>query len=369
MLVNEAIAADYLVDVPPSFAPGKTFTIDDLQYWAPIKVGQGSSTSQPSAPPSPPGIPWKMKNGTPRAYNWLATLRNWGVPLLLLGIFAALMVNMTSVDAHQILDNGTANAPPPRPVTGGATAPPNPTPWLLYFILGAGYANILYLLIRLFSSPNAQANAVVGNRGTRSLPPPRAKSPPSRYQLQYVNAIDRMGSGPSWLILVYLIEVIIAWYFHRGSRALNIHSQPQVAPFEKADHRGIYWLAPPVAGVTPATVSRARLATLMFQLGSTLLLWQEIGPPTLDQVIRCPPSWTTAIKTATNELLFYLSGGQLLLYLVHMPADFPLPGKLLDASNSAVASPRIRAMPARRLVANTAKWSSQKLQKATETGT
>ena len=45
-----------------------------------------------------------MKKGTPRAHNWLATLRNWGVPLLLLGVFAALMFNLTSVDAQHVLD-------------------------------------------------------------------------------------------------------------------------------------------------------------------------------------------------------------------------------------------------------------------------
>jgi hypothetical protein len=28
--VNEAIAADYLVDVPPSYASGEIFTMDDL---------------------------------------------------------------------------------------------------------------------------------------------------------------------------------------------------------------------------------------------------------------------------------------------------------------------------------------------------
>ena len=359
--IDEANATDFLVDMPPPLPLGSPATVNDLQFWAPLKAAPGPSSQAPSAPPSPPGMFSALKEGTPCAKQFTAMICYLGVPCLMLGIFAATMVTMASVDAHQILDNGANTTPPPQPLTGGATAPSNPTPWLLYFILGAGYANILYLLLRFFSSPNAQADAVVGNRGTRSLPPPRAKSSTSRYQLQYVNAIDRMGSGPSWLMLVYLIELIIAWYFHRGSRALNIHSQPQVATFEKADHRGIYWLAPlkrSRSTATPATESSARLATLMFQLGSTLLLWQEIGPPPLDQVIRCPPSWTTAIRTATNELLFYLSGGQLLLYLVHVPADFPLPGKLLDASNSAVASPRIRAMPARRLVANTAKWST-----------
>ena len=86
-----------------------------------------------------------MKNGTPRAYNWLATLRNWGVPLLLLlGISAALMVNLTSVDSHQILDNGATDASPPRPVTGEAISTLNQTPWLLFTVEGYGNDNALH---------------------------------------------------------------------------------------------------------------------------------------------------------------------------------------------------------------------------------
>jgi hypothetical protein len=29
-------------------------------------------------------------------------------------------------------------------------------------------------------------------------------------------------SGPSWLLLVCMLEWIIAWYFHKGSTILNI---------------------------------------------------------------------------------------------------------------------------------------------------
>jgi hypothetical protein len=247
------------------------------------------------------------------------------------------MVNVTSVDAHQILDNGTGSSPPPQPLTGGATAPPNHVPWLLYFILGTGYANVLYLLLSTFSSPNAQAEAVVGSRGTRSLPPPRAKSSPSRYQLQYMNSIDRLCSGPSWLTLAYLIELIIAWYFYRGSRVLNMQSQPRESTFEKIDQRGIYWNAPLVRRPRTnalAAESNARLACLLHQLGSTLLLWREAGLPPVDYGIRWPPDWSTAIKTATNKLLLhiscdsYCSTSSAYQSIYHSQADYSTPPNL-----------------------------------------
>ena len=363
MSIDEAAAADFLVNIPPPLRHDQLATVNDLQFWAPLKTGPNPS-SYPSAPPSPPGVLSALKEGTSRAKQLTASICYFGVPLLTLCIFAAAMVKVTSVDAHQILDNGTGSNPPPQPLTGGATAPPSHVPWLLYFILGTGYANVLYLILSTLSSPNAQAEAVVGSRGTRSIPPPRAKSSPSRYQSQYINSIDRLCSGPSWLTLAYLIELIIAWYFHRGSRVLNIQSQPRESTFEKIDQRGIYWNAPLVRrpridGGSPAPTD-ARLACILHQLGSTLLLWREAGLPPVDYGIRWPPDWSTAIKTTANKLLLHVSCGQLLLYLVRVPVNLPLPGKLLNASESATARSRPRATtPARCLAARQpAKWST-----------
>ena len=205
-----------------------------------------------------------LKGGTVRAQQLTATICYMGMPCIMLCIFAATMVYVTSVDTHQILDNGADTTPPPQPLTGGATTPQTHTPWLLYLILGTGYANMLYLLLNVLSSPNAQAEAVVGSRGTRSLPPPRAKSPPSRYQSQYLNAMDRLYSGPSWLTLVYLIELMIASYFRRGASILQMHAQPQVSVFEKVDQRGIYWSAPPTRqSRTPASAEKPSMVLSM----------------------------------------------------------------------------------------------------------
>ena len=360
--IDEANASDYLVDMPPPLRSGTSATVNDLQFWAPLKLGPSPPDDSPSAPPSPPGVLSTLKGGTVRAQQLTATMCYMGMPCIMLCIFAATMVYVTSVDTHQILDNGADTTPPPQPLTGGATTPQTYTPWLLYLILGAGYATILYLLLNVLSSPNAQAEAVVRSRGTRSLPPPRAKSPPSRYQSQYLNAMDRLYSGPSWLILVYLIELMIASYFRRGASILQMHAQPQVSVFEKVDQRGIYWSAPPTRqSRTPASAEKtdARLACFMLQLGSLLLLWHEAGLPPTDQFIKWPPRWNTAIGTATKEFLLRISCNQLLLYIVCMPADFPLPGQQLDASKSTTIRPRLRAMPAKCPTANkTVKWTT-----------
>ena len=134
-----------------------------------------------------------------------------------------------------------------------------------------------------------------------------------------------------------------------------MQSQPRESTFEKIDKRGIYWNAPLVLQPrtpAPAAESNARLACLLHLLGSTLLLWLEAGPPPVDCVIRWPPNWKTAIKTATNKLLLHISCGQLLLYIIRMPANLPLPGQQLDASKSTTTRSRLRAMPARCLTAS-----------------
>jgi hypothetical protein len=143
------------VDTPPPLRSGTSATVNDLQFWAPLKLGPSPPNYSPSAPPSPPGVLSALKGGTARAQRLTATICYMGVPCVMLCIFAATMVYVTSVDAHQILDNGADTTPPPQPLTGGATTPQTHTPWLLYLILGAGYANMLYLLLKVFSSPNA----------------------------------------------------------------------------------------------------------------------------------------------------------------------------------------------------------------------
>ena len=165
----------------------------------------------------------------------------------------------------------------------------------------------------MFSSPNAQANAVVGSRGTSSFPPPRAKSSPSRYQLQHMHSIDRLCSGPSWLTLVYLFELMITWYFQRGASALNIPSDTHNSIFQIRSCRGIYWnTARPRRTVAPPAAEPNTLAArLTLRLGSILLLWQVAGLPPTDQYMAqinpWPTHWTTAIKTATKRAMLHLS--------------------------------------------------------------
>jgi hypothetical protein len=69
---------------------------------------------------------------------------------------------------------------------------------------------------------------------------------------------------------------------------------------------------------TPASAEKtdARLACFMLQLGSLLLLWREAGLPPIDQAIKWPPRWKTAIETATKKFLLRISCGQLLLYII-----------------------------------------------------
>ena len=56
--------------------------------------------------------------------------------------------------------------------------------------------------------------------------------------------------------------------------------------------------------------------------------------------------------------MLHLSCGQLTLYLIQLPANFPLPGVQLDATESAITTTRIRAMRSNSSTANSDKWST-----------
>ena len=157
---------------------------------------------------------------------------------------------------------------------------------------------------------------------------------------------------------------MITWYFQRGASALNIPSETHNSIFQIRSCRGIYWnTARPRRTATPPTAEPNTLAArLTLRIGGILLLLHVAGLPPTDQftarINPWPTHWTTAIKTATSRAILHLSCGQLTLYTVQLPANFPLPGVRLDATGSATTTARIRAMRAKSSTANSVKWST-----------
>ena len=77
--IDEANASDYLVDMPPPLRSGTSATVNDLQFWAPLKLGPSPPDDSPSAPPSPPGVLSTLKGGTVRAQQLTATICYMGM--------------------------------------------------------------------------------------------------------------------------------------------------------------------------------------------------------------------------------------------------------------------------------------------------
>ena len=284
---GEAFAPDHLIVVPTTVSGN---TILDLFWWAPFK-GASAPAIEPTVPSAPPSPPWEL--ATPRSH--LGSIGCFSTTKMMLATLLSCVgccdgspPIVDAVDAHQVLDNGEQQMVSNfRGLTYGGDNDYAllPVLGLLAIFITAICIKTSCILLSLFRSHRKQAEAVVWNRGIASIPPPRRilrerySHTPSIYSMRLKQSYHRFFSGPSWLLLVYMLEWMIAWYFHKGSQILDI--RPNAKDLYYSHEHRVRWLSPRRKQRAPRTprVPNSSIASVALYCGGACMLTWMGQPP------------------------------------------------------------------------------------------